>query len=45
MLLLAVRDALGWLFGAMAGGTAFGSSFGALLEPSTGRSGESGDSG
>lgn len=25
--------ALGWLFGAMAGGTAFGSSFGALLEP------------
>lgn len=25
--------ALGWLFGAMAGGTAFGSSMGALLEP------------
>jgi len=28
--------ALGWLFGAMAGGTAFGSSLGALLEPAFG---------
>ncbi len=28
--------ALGWLFGAMAGGTAFGSSLGALLEPVVG---------
>ena len=27
---------LGWLFGAMAGGAAFGSTFGALLEPSLG---------